>query len=99
VRLIRVIHPFHPWAGREFEFIRRGRSRDRDRVFLRGPDGVTVPVPATWTDAVAPDPFTEAAGGLVPFRMEDLAAVAAMAQQLRARAGSGAGTGVKEILS
>jgi hypothetical protein len=86
---VRVVHPFHPWSGREFEFVQRRRIWDSDRVFFRVPGGDVVSLPAAWTDAVAPDPFVVTAAGGVPFRTADLLAVAELAARLlrrRARA-------------
>jgi len=80
-----VVHPFHPWAGREFEFVQRRRTWDVDRVFFRVPGGDVVSLPAAWTDAVAPDPFTVVAAGRVPFRTADLLAAADLAARLRDR--------------
>jgi hypothetical protein len=86
---VRVVHPFHPWAGQEFEFVQRRRTWDVDRVFFRGPAGDVVSLPAAWTDAVAPDPFVVAAAGLVPFRTADLLAAAELAARLRRRPQAG----------
>ncbi len=38
---VRVVHPFHPWSGREFEFVQRRRTWDVDRVFFRVPGSGT----------------------------------------------------------
>ena len=32
---VRVTHPFHPWAGRELEFVKRRRNWRADRVYVR----------------------------------------------------------------
>ena len=34
---VRVVHPFHPWSGREFEFVQRRRTWDVDRVLFWSP--------------------------------------------------------------
>ena len=93
-----MVHPFHPWSGRELEFVRRRKSGDADLVFLRLPGGDVVSLPVTWTDMVPPDPFVVLAGGRVPFRTEDLVAVARLAARIRSGNAGPEGT-VKEILS
>jgi hypothetical protein len=93
-----VVHPFHPWSGREFEFVQRRRTWDVDRVFVRVRGGDVVSLPAAWTDAVAPDPFVVAAGGGVPFRTADLLAAADLAARLLCRR-SRAGGPVSGIMS
>ena len=95
---VRVVHPFHPWSGREFEFVQRRRTWDVDRVFLRVRGGDVVSLPAAWTDAVGPDPFVVAAGGGVPFRTADLLAAADLVARLRGGRSAAAGS-VKVILS
>ncbi len=79
---MRVTHPFHPWSGRDFEFVNRRRSWDLDRVYFYGPGGELVCLPAEWTDAVAPDPFVVVAAGRAAFRTGDLLAVAVLAVRL-----------------
>lgn len=96
--VVRVVHPFHPWSGRELEFVRRLRSGDADLVFVRLPGGGVVSVPVAWTDMVPADPFTVLAGGRVPFRTEDLLAAAVIAGRLRSRDAGPDGT-VKGIMS
>jgi Family of unknown function (DUF5372) len=78
-----VVHPFHPWAGREFGFVQRRRTWDVDRVFFRVPGAGVVSLPAGWTDAVAADPFVVVAAGRVPFRTADLLAAAELVARLR----------------
>jgi hypothetical protein len=77
-----VVHPFHPWSGREFEFVQRRKGWDGDRVFFRVPGGDVASLPADWTDAVAPDPFRAAARGRAPFRLADLVAAAELAARI-----------------
>ena len=95
---VRVVHPFHPWSGRELEFVQRRRTWDVDRVFFRVPGGDVMSLPAAWTDAVAPDPFVVAAGGGVPFRTADLLAAADLVARLRGRRLAAAGS-VNGIMS
>jgi Family of unknown function (DUF5372) len=80
-----VTHPFHPLAGQDFELAEHRLNWGEDRVWLRGGNGELFSLPAGWTDAVAPDPFTVIAAGRCPFTTDDLLAVADLAGRLRAR--------------
>jgi Family of unknown function (DUF5372) len=82
--LVRVTHPFHPWAGREFVFVAERRTWGEARVFLLDEDGTQRSLPSGWTDVPAPDPFVVVAGGRSAFRVCDLVAVAALIDGLHA---------------
>ena len=88
---MRVTHPFHPLAGQEFEFVKRRKNWQLDRVYYFDAAGALVTVPADWTDVVAPDPFVVVAAGRSPFRTEDLLALS----ELVASLASGTGDGVQ----
>jgi hypothetical protein len=90
---VRVTHPFHPWSGRDFEFVKRRRSWELDRVYFYGASGELVCLPAEWTGVVAPDPFVAVAVGRAPFRTGDLLAAADLAARLR----PGGASGVRQI--
>jgi hypothetical protein len=92
---VRVTHPFHPLAGRAFEFVEHRLNWGEDRVYLRDEDGELFCLPAAWTDAVGPDPFVVIAEGRCPFTTDDLLGVADLAERLRARREDV--QGVKEI--
>jgi hypothetical protein len=81
---VRVTHPFHPWAGRELEFVKRRHNWRADRVYVRDDAGVLASLPAEWTDAVAEDPFVVVASGRVPFHLEGLLALAELVASLMA---------------
>src|SRR4029077_467825 len=66
-RRVRVTHPFHPLAGRDFEFIEHRQNWGEDRVCLRDENGELFSLPAGWTDAAAADPFVVIAAGRCPF--------------------------------
>ena len=78
-----MTHPFHPLDGKDFEFVEHKLNWGEDRVWLRGEDGELFSLPAGWTDAVAPDPFTVIAAGRCPFTTDDLLAVAGLIGRLR----------------
>jgi Family of unknown function (DUF5372) len=80
-----VTHPFHPWHGREFEFVDRHLAWDEDRVSVRGVGGLVASLPAAWTDIDPVDPFVVIAAGRCPFRVVDLVAVADLLNALRGR--------------
>ena len=88
---MRVTHPFHPLAGQEFEFVKRRKNWQLDRVYYFDAAGALATVPADWTDVVAPDPFVVIAAGRSPFRTEDLLALT----ELVASLASGTGDGVQ----
>jgi hypothetical protein len=67
-----VTHPFHPWVGREFEFVGVRQTWGEDRVFFFDEDGVQRSLPTGWTDVAAPDAFVVLAGGRSALRVTDL---------------------------
>ena len=86
-----MTHPFHPLAGRDFEFVEHRQNWGEDRVCLHDEDGQLFSLPAGWTDAAAADPFVVMAAGRCPFTTDGLLALADLADRLRAqRDGTGA---------
>lgn len=79
---VRVTHPFHPWAGRELEFVKRRNNWRADRVYVRDDTGGLVSLPAEWTDAVPEDPFVVVASGRAPFHLVGLLALAELVASL-----------------
>ena len=67
-----MVHPFHPLAGQDFEFVKRRKNWRADRVYLFNASDELVSVPAEWTDVVAPDPFVIVSAGRSPFHIADL---------------------------
>jgi len=86
---VRVTHPFHPWAGQEFEFVKRRHNWRADRVYVRDDAGELVSLPAEWTDAVSEDPFVVVAGGRAPFHLDGLVALGELVASLSATIGPG----------
>jgi hypothetical protein len=80
-----VTHPFHPLAGRDFEFVAYPQNWGEDRVHLHDENGQLFSLPAGWTDAVAADPFVVVAAGRCPFTIDGLLAVADLIDRFRAR--------------
>lgn len=92
---MRVTHPFHPLAGREFEFVKRRRNWQLDRVYFVDGGGELVSLPAEWTDAVAADPFVVVAAGRSPFHVEGLLELSELVARLMAGRSSERSSGVK----
>jgi uncharacterized protein DUF5372 len=81
---VRVTHPFHPLAGGEFEFVKRRRNWQLDRVYFYDGAGALVALPAEWTDAVAADPFVVVSAGRSPFHVEGLLELSELVARLTA---------------
>jgi Family of unknown function (DUF5372) len=62
-RYLRVTHPFHPWHGRQFEFVDCRRCWGQWRVFYYTEDRELAYFPASWTDLGEADPFVVLSGG------------------------------------
>lgn len=95
---MRVTHPFHPLAGREFEFVKRRRNWQLDRVYFVDGVGELVSLPAEWTDAVAADPFVVVAAGRSPFHVEGLLELSELVARLMAGRSSERSSGVKRTM-
>jgi len=80
-----VTHPFHPLAGRDFEFFAYRQNWGEDRVHLHDETGQLFSLPAGWTDVAAADPFVVVAAGRCPFTTAGLVALADLVDQLRAQ--------------
>ena len=85
---MRVTHPFHPLAGRDFEFVEHRQNWGEDRVYLRDEHGELFSVLAGWTDVAPADPFTVIAAGRCPFTAGSLLALADLIDRLRSQPGS-----------
>jgi hypothetical protein len=86
---VRVTHPFHPFAGREFAFVKRRRNWQLDRVYLDVGEGELVSLPAEWTDAVPADPFVVVARGRAPFHVDALLALSELVAAIAAQRADG----------
>ena len=82
---MRVTHPFHPLAGRDFEFVAYRQNWGEDRVHLHDENGQLFSLPAAWTDVVAADPFVVIAAVRCPFTADGLLAVADLIDRFRAQ--------------
>jgi hypothetical protein len=82
---VRVTHPFHPLAGRDFEFVAHRQNWGEDRVHLHDENGKLFSLPAGWTDVAAQDPFVVIAAGRCAFTAGGLLAAADLVDRFRAR--------------
>ena len=80
--MVRVTHPFHPLAGREFVFVALRQTWGEDRVFFYGENGAVCSLPVGWTDAVPADVFVTVAAGRSAFRVDDLVALSELVASL-----------------
>ena len=78
-----MIHPFHPWSGREFAFVAVQQTWRQDRVFFFGDDGTLKSLPTSWTDAGELDVFVSMSAGRSAFRVADLLALAEIIDGIR----------------
>jgi Family of unknown function (DUF5372) len=80
-----VTHPFHPLAGRDFEFVAYRQNWGEDRVHLHDETEQLFSLPAGWTDVAAADPFVVGEAGRCPFTAAGLVALADLVDRLRAQ--------------
>lgn len=78
-----ITHPFHPWRGKRFVLTTRKQNWGEDRVTFFDEDGHLRSLLASWTDVDEPDAFTRAAAGRSWLRMDDLARLRALVDELR----------------
>ena len=92
----RIIHPFHPLYGKEYELVDYRNSWRKVCVEFLNEQGSTTTVPLEWTDAAGIDPFIELADGRVHFRIKDLVQLVDLVAELLAKQEDEARRGVKE---
>lgn len=78
-----MTHPFHPLFGSQFELVSYRQAWGEHRVYFYDAQGHLRALAATWTDAVAQNPFVVVAGGRSYFRVEDLARLAELVEMHR----------------
>ena len=71
-----MTHPFHPLFGQEFELVVYRHNWGEDRVYFHDRAGSLCSIPATWTNAISPEPFVAVAAGRSHFCYQDLIEVA-----------------------
>lgn len=78
-----VTHPFHPWRGKRFVLATRKLNWGEDRVTFFDENGHLRSLPASWTNVDEPDAFTRAAAGRSRLRMDDLARLRVLVDEIR----------------
>jgi hypothetical protein len=84
----RVTHPFHPWHGRQFELVVYKNAWGEDRVYFYNEQQQLTALPASWTDAIAEDPFVVVSAGRALFRTDDLLELVGLIGRLSCRGGT-----------
>jgi hypothetical protein len=83
MRLVRIIHPFHPFSGRQLSCVGERYNRYGMRLLLQIDNHSVCSVPPQWTDVVAPDPEIVLGGQRALFRVVDLLDLAGLVDRLR----------------
>ena len=79
----RVIHPYHPLFGREFDLVDvRVQGTGGNRAYFFGDGGDQESIPIGWTDRAAEDPFVVVSAGRAHFRIEDLLRLSSLIESL-----------------
>jgi hypothetical protein len=81
--MVRIIHPFHPLFGREYQLVTYRKTWGEDRVYFHTEAGQFVAVPAHWTDLFPVDPFQTVAAGQAHFRPTELLLLAELIERLQ----------------
>ena len=68
----KVIHPFHPKYGREFDLVNYRNSWKKKYIEYSDKSGNICSIPLCWTDAAGIDPFIKISNGRSAFRIKDL---------------------------
>jgi Family of unknown function (DUF5372) len=84
---LRVVHPFHPWHGRQFELVEYKNAWGEDRVYFHNEEHQLIALPASWTDVVAVDPLVSMGKGRALFRADDLLELAGLVRRFSSRGG------------
>ncbi|MCX9080887.1 MAG: DUF5372 family protein, partial [Candidatus Methanoperedens sp.] len=71
-QMFRIIHPFHPLYGKEFEIIEIRYGWEEERVWFYKQDQKLENLPLAWTNLHPPDPYLDLEECHSPFRVEDL---------------------------
>jgi hypothetical protein len=79
----RVVHPYHPLFGREFQVADYRHNWGEDRVYFHNPNGVLTSIPTGWTSLFGQDPFVVMAAGRSHFRVGDLVELARLIEGLK----------------
>ncbi len=81
-QLVRIIHPFHPFADRQLVCVGERYNRYGKRLLLRIDDHTICSVPPQWTDIAAVDPDIVMGQGRTLLRFVDLMELAQFVSRL-----------------
>ena len=93
-----MTHPFHPLAGQVFEFVKRRKNWQADRVYFYDGVGALVALQAEWTDAVAADPFVVMSAGRSAFHVDGLLELSELVARLAPERSARPRRGVKRTM-
>ena len=82
-RTFRIVHPFHPATGQEFELVAWRHNWGEDRVYFHDCVGRLRSVAAQWTSVVGDDPVVVMGKRSSHFRAEDLVELVGLVRRLR----------------
>ena len=81
-KTFKVIHPFHPDYGKEFDLVNYRNSWKNKYVEYIGSDGILCSISLYWTDAAGIDPFIEISKGRSFFHIRNLLRLCELASDL-----------------
>jgi len=82
-RRFRVVHPFHPLLGQEFELVHCRQCWGEDRVFYLDEGEELRSLPARWTSAVAAEALVVLSAGRSLYRVADLLELAKLTREIQ----------------
>jgi len=82
-KTFKIIHPFIPQCGTEYEYIDRRLNWGQDRVVYFDKNGDSATIPTSWTDVAEPDLFNLQSAGRSNFRYQDLVELARLLKYLK----------------
>ena len=77
-----ITHPFHPWRGKRFVLVARTCHRGEARVSFFDEVGHQHWMPVSWTSIDEPDAFSRTSAGRSWLRIDDLARLRALVDEL-----------------
>jgi hypothetical protein len=81
-RLVRIIHPFHPFSGKQLACVGERYNPYGKRLLLQTDNTTICSVLPQWTDEIAPDPEIVLGQHRALFRLADLLELARLVDRL-----------------
>lgn len=79
----RVVHPFHPLCGQEFEQLGAREGLPEDRLYFEDRNGCAASIPKHFTDRSPIDPVMVMGQGQSLFRVADLLELSSLIASIR----------------